>query len=116
MNNSIMVIHPYKYEGLWVFDDEKAGLDKEPFVSGADEIIEKAVANIPHAENGFNLIFSAVAFPGHDLEFEWKREDSGGNWYYCSTFDMEGWLCPALFKYFDEAPSKLYAQFKAKAT
>ncbi len=27
---------------------------------------------------------------------------------------MVGWLCPALFKYFDSAPQKLYALFKAK--
>jgi hypothetical protein len=116
MNNSIMVIHPYKYEGLWVFDDESAGLDKEPFVSGADDIIEKMVKHIPNANDGFNLIFSAIPFPGHDLELDWRREDSGGNWYYSSEMDMEGWLCPALFKYFEEAPKKLYAQFKPKST
>jgi len=109
-----MLIHPYKHEGLWVFDDERVDLIKEPFVSGADDIIERAVAHIPEAENGFNLLFSATPFPGHDLEFEWQREDSGGHWYYCPAFDMEGWLCPALFKYFDQAPLKLYAQFKAK--
>jgi hypothetical protein len=28
---------------------------------------------------------------------------------------MEGWLCPALFKYFDSAPKKIYAQFRPKA-
>ena len=115
MSNSIMVIRPYKYEGLWVFDDEKTGLDKEPFVSGADDIIEKMAEGIPKAEEGFNLLFSAVPFPGHDLELDWKREESGGNWYYASQLNMEGWLCPALFKYFDQAPLKLYAQFKAKA-
>jgi hypothetical protein len=27
---------------------------------------------------------------------------------------MEGWLCPALFKYFAEAPQELYAQFEPK--
>jgi len=27
---------------------------------------------------------------------------------------MEGWLCPALFKYFEAAPPKIYAQFKPK--
>lgn len=41
--NAIMVIYPYKYEGMWVFDDESAGLDKEPFVEGADELIGRAV-------------------------------------------------------------------------
>ena len=38
-----------------------------------------------------------------------------GNWYYSADLDAEGWLCPALFKYFDEAPEKIYAQFKQKA-
>jgi hypothetical protein len=27
---------------------------------------------------------------------------------------MEGWLCPALFKYFEEAPKRIYVQVKAK--
>ena len=27
--------------------------------------------------------------------------------------DMEGWLCPALFKYFEQTPQKLYVQVKA---
>jgi hypothetical protein len=26
---------------------------------------------------------------------------------------MEGWLCPALLRYFSEAPAKLYVQVKA---
>ncbi len=112
MANSIRVIHPYKYEGMWVFDDAAAGLVKEPFVAGADEIIEKMVENIPNAERGFNLIFSAQPFPGHQLELQWRREESGGNWYYSEMLSMEGWLCPALFRYFEVAPRELYAQFK----
>jgi hypothetical protein len=28
---------------------------------------------------------------------------------------MEGWLCPALFRYFSDAPASLYAQIKARA-
>ena len=111
-----MVIHPYKYEGMWVFDDEKAGLVQEPFVSGADDIIERMVTDIPNANDGFSLVFSSISFPGNQIEFEWRREDSGGNWYYAKTLDMEGWLCPALFKYFEGAPKNLYAQFKAITT
>jgi hypothetical protein len=114
MANALMVIHPYKYEGMWVFDDERTGLDKEPFVSGADEIIDKMVEDIPDANNGFNLIFSATPFPSYDLELEWRREEMNGNWYYSSKLDMEGWLCPALFEYFDKAPLKIYAQFKQR--
>jgi hypothetical protein len=112
--NSILAIHPYKTEGLWVFDDNRVGLSQEPFVSGADEIIEELSRDIPDAKNGFTILFSAHPFPGAQFEFTWRREESGGNWYYSPEADAEGWLCPALFKYFDSAPEKLYAQFKAK--
>ena len=113
--NAILVIHPYKHEGLWVFDDEKVGLDKEPFVSGADEIIDEMVHDMDDAENGFNLIFSANPFPGYQLELTKLREEFGGNWYSAESLNKEGWLCPALFKYFEQAPDKLYAQFKSKS-
>ena len=38
--NSIMVVKPYKWEGMWVFDDEKTGLVRESFVAGVPEILE----------------------------------------------------------------------------
>lgn len=110
--NSIFVIKPYKYLTMWVFDDEKVDLVQEPFVAGADEIIDLMVKDILGAEDGFVLLFSIVQFPDYDLELEWVREDGGGNWYYVSALEKEGWLCPALFKYFEKAPKKLYAQFK----
>jgi hypothetical protein len=113
--NAIIAIHPYKYEGLWVFDDAKVGLRQEPFVSGADTIIGTMVQEIPNAESGFTLLFSATPFPGYQAAFEWRRPDLGGNWYYSPELDAEGWLCPALFKYFDSAPEKIYAQFKRKS-
>ena len=42
MKNSIFVIKPYKWNGMWVFDDERVGLDKKPFVAGADTMIDTA--------------------------------------------------------------------------
>ena len=111
--NSLVVIHPYKFDEIWVFDDEKVGLVREPFIAGADTIIDRMVAHIPDAEKGFSLIVSANPFPGYQSKFEWRREEYGGNWYYSSEFDMEGWLCPALLKYFEAAPKELYAQCRA---
>jgi hypothetical protein len=112
--NTLIAIHPYKSKGLWVFDDPEVGLRQEPFVSGADTIIDRMVKVIPNAELGFTLVFSAQPFPGYQVEFEWRREEFSGNWYYSSALEMEGWLCPALFKYFDSAPKKIYAQFRPK--
>ncbi len=112
MTNAIMTIYPYKHNGLWVFDDSAVGLDKEPFVSGADDIIDVMVSDLPSPESGFNLIFSGIAFPGHQYEFNRLGEEAGGWWYMHAPTEMQGWLCPAMFKYFDEAPEKLYVQVK----
>ena len=89
-------------------------LRQEPFVSGEDATIDRLVKEIPNAELGFTLVFSARLVPGYQVEFEWRREEFGGNWYSCSVLEMEGWLCPALFKYFDSAPKMIYAQFLPK--
>jgi len=108
--NAINFIVPYRYEGMWVFDDPRVGLNKEPFVSGADDMIYVLVPDIPNADKGFRLLFAATPFPGHTVKFEWRREESGGNWYFSPEHEMEGWLCPALFKYFDSAPKEIYVK------
>ena len=110
--NALLVIAPYKYQGSWVFDDPAVGLSREPFIAGIDTMIDKAVADIPNAEKGFRAIFSASAFPGADLKLDWRREESGGNWYYSDRFKMEGWLCPALLKYFPTAPREIYVKLE----
>ncbi len=112
--NTLIAIYPYKHEGLWVFDDEKVGLVREPFISGADVIIDRMTAGIPVAEQGFRLLFSAGPFPGATAAFDRRREEMDGNWYYSRDLNMEGWLCPALFKYFETAPETIYARFEAK--
>ena len=112
--NAINVIAPYRYHGVWVFDDARVELVQEPFVSGADAIIDRAVAHIPDAPSGFLLLFSSSPFPGHMYRLEWRRVEMEGNWYYAPDLDMEGWLCPALLKYFAEPPRELYMQVNAK--
>ena len=114
--NSLMVIVPYKYEGMWVFDDPAVGLNKEPFIAGIDTLIDKATATTPDAEHGFRAIFSAMPFPGANFKLEWRREDSGGNWYYSPEFQQEGWLCPALFKYFPTAPPEIYVKVEPRGS
>jgi len=113
--NALSVLFPYRYEGMWVFDDPDTGLRKEPFVAGIDTMIDRLVADIPNAANGFKLIFSPTPFPGFAVKLEWRREEYGGNWYYCPQLNLEGWLCPALFKYFDKAPLELYGKAEAKS-
>ncbi|WP_197527240.1 DUF6717 family protein [Pirellulimonas nuda] len=108
--NAIMVIAPYRYQGTWVFDDASAGLVREPFVAGVPEMIDVLVKDIPDAEQGFRLLFSARPFPGHQKELTWLRGDSEGNYYSIDDPPMEGWICPAMFKYYAQAPEHLYVK------
>ena len=112
--NSILILHPYLSGGAWVFDDDKTGLVREPFVMGIPEILETALeANgIPlvEAAEGFDLYFSANPFPGQQVELTWLESEHGGNWYKAEGTEQFGWLCPALFKYFAQAPKKIFAK------
>jgi hypothetical protein len=116
MPNQIMAIAPYWLEEVstWVFDDPAVGLCQEPFVSGVPEMIDHLVKDIPQARRGFRLLFSASAFPGCRQRLSWRREEMGGNWYASDDPPMEGWLCPALFRYFDRAPAELYVKAEQK--
>jgi hypothetical protein len=113
--NSIMLIAPYKYTGTWVVDDDRVGLVREPFVAGMPEMIEILVKEIPQADQGFRLLFSAQPFPGHQQKLTWLRGDKGGNYYKTENPAMEGWICPALFRYYREAPKELYVKAEAKS-
>jgi hypothetical protein len=44
-----MVILPYQYGGVWVIDDSATGLQREPFVAGVPEMIDRLARDIPGA-------------------------------------------------------------------
>ncbi len=79
--NEILVIKPYLWEGMWVFDDPAVRLCREPFVSVMDVMIEHAVAGIPNAAQGFLALFSASWFPGATIELELLRPEGSGHVY-----------------------------------
>jgi hypothetical protein len=120
-----LTIYPYFFEETcWVFDDQRTGLKEEAFVLGTTEIISRVVAvkSIPNAAKGFVLTFGAEPFD-HDVELKWvspgEVAKAGiasipdvGNWYRGVVFgeEMIGWLCPALFLYFQVAPKRIFAK------
>ena len=114
--NAISVIHPYRHNGMWVFDDGQHGLAKEPFVSGADGLIDMAIAEleIQDAANGFRMVFSATEFPDATFRLDWLRAESGGNVYRSEELDAEGWLCPALLCYFSEPPRQIFVRLEER--
>jgi hypothetical protein len=114
-HNQIKVIRPYRWEGVWVFDDPAVGLDKEALVAGMPEMIEVATerAGIANPEDGFVVLFSQGPFPTAQVCLERVRQEWGGNVYRWPEVGLEGWLCPALFRYFDQAPQRLYVEVRA---
>ena len=114
--NAMMMIVPYWSGGTWVFDDPSRGLAREPFVSGVPQMIDALVTgagmDLANARGrGFRLLFSANPFPGYQQAYTRTRSEYAGTWYRCEAAGgAEGWLCPALFKYFPEAPPALYAR------
>jgi hypothetical protein len=77
-------------------------------------MIDRVVADIADAEHGFTMIFSTTPFPEHQYRLDWTREENGGNIYYAEKLKLEGWLCPALFRYFPERPKQRYVQVKSR--
>jgi uncharacterized protein DUF6717 len=113
--NAINVIAPYRANGTWVFDDERYGLVREPFVAGVPEMIDALVADIPRATQGFRLTFSANPFPTYQKKLVWLRGGTQGNYYRLDDPPMEGWICPALFRYYEKPPAELYVRADAIA-
>ena len=109
--NALNVISPYRWNGMWVFDDPKVNLRREAFVAGADDLCESlsTVDGVPH--DRFTLIFSEHEFPGHQLHIKLVSIGKVGQTY--RTDDgKEAWLCPALLLYFEKPPKHIYAQAK----
>jgi hypothetical protein len=111
----VFVIEPYRQPGGWVFDDPSQGLVKEPFVGAVNEFIDRLVADVPGAEGGVRLLFSAHPFDGSQATFRWVRADPvEGHWYRPEGTGEEGWLCPAVFCYFPTAPLEIHVRAEPK--
>jgi len=110
--NQIMVINPYKYHGQWVFDDEAKELDKEPFVAGADTLLDILTNNASNCQ----IVFSKDEFPDYDLKVEKVGPGMGNGTDYKFYFNNGQqhwlWLCPALLKYFNDPPQTIYFKLK----
>ena len=112
--NSLFVIMPYFDKSLeaWVFDDEERGLKKEALVLGADLLCQRLYEKY----GDFSASFSANYIPDSDIVLHRRTEPSrqNGTWYVEATTKQDTWLCPALFKFFNEAPDSIYLKVNPK--
>jgi hypothetical protein len=110
--NSIIQLNVFKDEGQWVFNDPDVGLIKEPFVAGADTLIEKV---LPEGAQKGALTFSDNYFPTRHYVLDMVKDNSStneGTYYHCKELNHDLWLCPALLKYFKTPPKKIYFKIK----
>ena len=115
VNNSIFVIFPYHENGVWMFNDEARGILREPFLGNINSILSLLSSEIKNAQKGFALYFSDRFFPGVTARFIKIRDEFGGASYRSEQFNLEGYLCPCLHKFYPGiAPSQLFAVAKPK--
>jgi hypothetical protein len=119
--SKVHAVRPYwlPETGEWAFDDEARGLEREPFVLGASERITELLGDSlgwrgleKARQGGFLLLFSERPFDAYQARYYLVREEGGGH-VYQDDWGREAWLCPALLKFFDEAPHALYARVEA---
>ena len=113
--NSIATINITRDGSVWVFDDPSRDLTREPFIAGIPEIIDNWLQQEGKLENalqnGVQVTASPHKFPGANHSIQRLHPEAGGTWYKDTNSEREGWLCPALFKYFDPAPERLWVKF-----
>ena len=90
-------------------DDPTKGIVMEPLVRGIPEIIAAIVG--PRVDR-FTITFTADRTASHDNVLLRMTPEDGGHWYKLGGTTMNGWLCPVLLEYFDEAPLELYLRLK----
>lgn len=123
VKNNLFVIRPYLDNGIWVFDDVKFDIIKEPFIAGADEFIGYALNKINLSKSkyvdGFNLVFSNKLFPEHNYVLVKKENKDDGTVYTVdnslfinSNGKNELWLCPALKLYYNTYPCLIYIKIE----
>jgi hypothetical protein len=78
------------------------------------KMIDVFVKDIPDSRSGFRFLFAASPFPGYQKKLNWLRGDMGGNYNRLEDPPMEGWICPAMFRYFKTAPKNLYVKAEGK--
>lgn len=113
MITSLQSLVAYRTPTGWAFDDARRGLQAEPFVYGAETLIDEILVS---QNNGHvsrcRLTFSDQSFASATvcLQREESEELEGlpGTWYREFATKRRAWLCPALTLYFEEPPAALY--------
>lgn len=116
MGGGSKTIKPYWHDHPWVFDDPQRVLWAKPFVARTPEMVDQLLSRAGlQPRQPFTVTFSdhdGIQF-GYRFVLEWARDDREGHWYRWSGMEA---LCPALVRYFDGAPTRIYCLVTARRT
>lgn len=120
--NAVHCIVPYRHPQapeVWVFDDERHGLDQEPFVGAANAALDSIESELG-AHGKLVVMFSERPMPAPLRVLRAMSKTGAARTHGCSYHDGERelWLCPALMHYFagDTAPETIYLTAQAGDT
>ena len=108
--NTLFRILIRQLDEIWVYDDASFEVKDQPFVFGADLILEKMTAQVEGVGDRLNLVFSSIPFPGSEFCLDFVREETEGFVYRWEEKNLQGWLSPSLRNYFPEPPPNIYLQ------
>lgn len=115
---SLTLLHTliaYRTPTGWAFDDATRGLVAEPFVYGADTLIDETLAYQQQSgATKCRLTFGVRTFPQATVCLQKEESETleglAGTWYREVATRRRAWLCPALTLYFEVPPPTLYVQ------
>lgn len=105
--NQVNVLHIFKEDGIWMFNDKDIGIYKEPFVSLMNPIIESIVKT-----NKFTAFISKDPMPYTVILDRINNKVDMIGYYQLRGTKMIGWLCPCLLNYFIDYPKEIYVKIK----
>lgn len=119
--NSVNYISSYRHFGAWVFDDESRELDKEPFVEGADLLLDAMSGRDKYDYiDRCSFYFASTPLPSWDVKLTFDSEDGYDGSFFLVDFPAKGvsgqgpiWLCPALLKFFTTPPESIFVKISS---
>lgn len=87
---------------------------QEPFVSGVPETIDDLARDIPDVGVEFSAVVVIPAISELSAYAAWVREEMGGNWCKANDPPTEGWVWPALFRYFARPPTEFFVMAESE--
>lgn len=98
-------IDPYLEDGSWYFDDPKVGLVHEPLTDGVPELLALICDGEPER---CRLLFHDTKIGQPMITLVRDGSYLGSSVYHDPVTKQECLLCPALLRYFSQAPEVMY--------